>query len=382
MRTGALVKRICLQMLRDKRTLALMFVAPLLVLTLMYFLFNGNTVNPKIGAVGVDKNLVKIIEKAKIDVKQYDKATEKTVVDENLDGLLQMNNGKLTLTLKNADPSTAKPLQMKINQAVAAFSQTKLMQQIPSLTGMNKPNPKAAGMNQQNPKTTGMNQQNPMLTGKLTQQTMTTKYVYGNKDTVFFDVLSPILVGFFVFFFVFIISGIGLLRERTTGTLERLMSTPIRRTEIVTAYLIGFGIFAVIQTIIVVLYAINVLDIVLMGSIFNVILINLLLALVALSLGILLSTFASSEFQMMQFIPIAVVPQVFFAGIFPLSGMADWLQIIAKIFPMYYAGDALKRVMYEGFGLADIGGDLLALVIFAAIFIVLNIVALKRYRTL
>jgi ABC-2 type transport system permease protein len=352
MRIGALVKRICLQMLRDKRTLALMFVAPLLVLTLMYFLFNGNTVNPKLGVVGVDKNLVNIIEKAKIDVKQYDKATEKTVVDDNLDGLLQMENGKLTLTLQNADPSTAKPLQMKINQAVAAFSQVKLMQQ------------------------------NPMLAGKLTQQTIKTNYVYGNKDTVFFDVLSPILVGFFVFFFVFIISGIGLLRERTTGTLERLMSTPIRRTEIVTAYLIGFGIFAVIQTIIVVLYAINVLDIVLVGSIFNVILINLLLALVALSLGILLSTFAASEFQMMQFIPIAVVPQVFFAGIFPLAGMAKWLQMIAKIFPMYYAGDALKGVMYEGFGLADIGGDLLALIIFAAIFIVLNILALKRYRTL
>ncbi|NRD76529.1 ABC transporter permease [Bacillus sp. BRMEA1] len=370
MRISALVKRICLQMLRDKRTLALMFVAPLLVLTLMYFIFNGNTVNPKIGVVGVDQGLIKIIEKAKIDVKNYDKATKQTVVDDKLDGLLQDENGKLTLILQNADPSTAKPLQMKINQAVAVYSQTKLMQQLPMMTGM------------PNSKTLGMTQQNPAVTDKFTEKTMTTKYVYGNKDTAFFDVLSPILVGFFVFFFVFIISGIGLLRERTTGTLERLMSTPIRRTEIVTAYLIGFGIFAVVQTIIVVLYAINVLDIVLVGSMINVIFINLLLALVALSLGILLSTFASSEFQMMQFIPIAVVPQVFFAGIFPLSGMANWLQIIAEIFPMYYAGDALKKVMYEGFGLTDIGGDLLALVIFALLFIVLNIVALKRYRTL
>ena len=65
--------------------------------------------------------------------------------------------------------------------------------------------------------------------------------MYGSSETVFFDVLSPILIGFFVFFFVFLISGIGLLKERTTGTLERLMSTPIRRGEIVTAYLVGYG---------------------------------------------------------------------------------------------------------------------------------------------
>jgi ABC-2 type transport system permease protein len=160
------------------------------------------------------------------------------------------------------------------------------------------------------------------------------------------------------------------------------MSTPIRRWEIVTAYLVGYGIFAVIQTIIVVFYSINVLDIVLVGSIWNVLLINLILALVALSLGILLSTFAASEFQMIQFIPIAVIPQIFFAGIFPLEGMADWLQGVAKVMPMYYAGDALKGVMYKGFSFNDISGDLLALVIFAAIFIVLNIFSLKKYRKL
>ncbi|CAH2717654.1 putative multidrug ABC transporter permease YbhS [Neobacillus rhizosphaerae] len=352
MRVLALIKRICQQMFRDKRTLALLFVAPLLILTLMYFLFNGSTVNPKLGVVGIDENLVKIIEKAKIDVKQYEKVTAKTVVDDDLDGLLEQDNGKFKLTLQNDDPGTAKALQMKVNQAVAAAGQIKLIQQ------------------------------NPALAANITQKNIETKYVYGNKDTVFFDVLSPILVGYFVFFFVFIISGIGLLRERTTGTLERLMSTPIRRTEIVTAYLVGYGIFAVIQTIIVVFYSINVLDLVLVGSIWNVLLINLLLALVALSLGILLSTFAASEFQMIQFIPIVIIPQIFFAGIFPPEGMADWLRAVGKIMPIYYAAGALKDVMYKGAGFSEISGDLLALVIFAAIFIVLNIFALKKYRKL
>ncbi|MFP5105576.1 ABC transporter permease [Neobacillus sp. C211] len=352
MRVLALIKRICQQMFRDKRTLALLFVAPLLILTLMYFLFNGNTVNPKLGVAGVNSGLTTAFKKADINLKVYKSVTNHTILNDDLDGLLQQENGKIKLILLNDDPTKAKALQMKVNQVISAQFQAQIMMQSSG---------KALAMT---PKSIDIN------------------YVYGDSDTVFFDVLSPILVGFFVFFFVFIISGIGLLRERTTGTLERLMSTPIRRWEIVTAYLVGYGIFAVIQTMIVVFYAINVLDIVLVGSIWNVLLINLVLALVALSLGILLSTFAASEFQMIQFIPIAVIPQIFFAGIFPLEGMADWLQAVAKVMPMYYAGDALKGVMYKGFSLSDISGDLLALVIFAAIFIVLNIFSLKKYRSL
>lgn len=352
MRVWALIKRIILQMLRDKRTLALLFLAPLLVLTLMHLIFNGKEVKPTLGVVDVNTELVKILEKAKIDVVSYPNgANAKTVVDDDLDGLLKMTQESPELILQNSDPSISKTLQMKVNQVLGTFAQSMQM-------GKNAPQIKN-------------------MPAKLD-----TTYVYGNSDTSIFDVLSPVLVGFFVFFFVFLISGIGLLRERTTGTLERLLSTPIRRSEIVFSYLVGYGIFAVIQTIIVVFYSVNILDMVLVGSIWNVIFINLLLALVALSLGILLSSFASSEFQMVQFIPLVVVPQIFFSGIFPLEGMADWLQSLGKAMPLYYAADALKGIMYKGWGLSDIGRDILALCIFAICFIVLNIFALKKYRTL
>ncbi len=351
MRILALIKRICQQMLRDKRTLALLFLAPLLILTLMYFIFNGNTVHPKLAVVNVDHTLINVLEKADVDIIEYDSANKETMIADDLDGLLQLKNKEFDLTLLNSNPSTAKVLLMKVNQAVASQAQSQLIKQ----------------------------NIGPV---DVRNQSVDTHYVYGNSETEYFDVLSPILVGFFVFFFVFLISGIGLLKERTTGTLERLMATPIRRGEIVTAYLIGFGIFAVIQTIIVVLYSITVLDMVMVGSVWNVILINLLLALVALSLGTLLSTFAASEFQMVQFIPIAVVPQIFFTGIFPLEGMAHWLQAIGKVMPMYYAADALKGVMYQGKRIGEIGGDLLALAIFAIIFIILNLFALKKYRKL
>lgn len=345
MRVLALIKRIIKQMLRDKRTLALLFFAPLIVLTLMYFFFNGNAIDPELGTVDADQRFIAALENRGIQVERYVEGDKGTVVEKDLDGLLVAEGNGATLTLLNDDPSVARFLLMQVNQVL-------LMQSY-------APNGGAPAENQ-----------------------LETDYIYGSGDTEFFDVLSPVLIGFFVFFFVFLISGIGLLKERTSGTLERLMATPIRRWELVAAYLAGFGLFAVIQTVIVVTFSILVLDVVLLGSVWHVILINLLLALVALSLGTLLSSFAASEFQMVQFIPIVVIPQIFFAGIFPVEGMADWLQGIGRIMPIYYAADALKAVMYKGLGLAEISGDLLALAIFATVFIILNVIALKKHRKL
>lgn len=85
---------------------------------------------------------------------------------------------------------------------------------------------------------------------------------------------------------------------------------------------------------------------------------------------------------MVQFIPLVIVPQIFFSGIFPVEGMADWLQNLGRIMPLYYGADALKSVMYRGEGLGDVAGNLSILALFALVFIVLNILALKRHRKL
>lgn len=341
----ALVKRVLLQISRDRRTLALLFIAPMLVLTLMNLVFNGNAVKPTLGITGENEQLVAALEAADIIVEPYRTVSNvtATIEEDELDGFLQADN--FVLTLQNDDPAIAKGLQMKVQQIVQRL-------------------------------------QGPVTTNQPATEAIVTDYVYGSSDTVAFDIFSPILIGFFVFFFVFLIAGIGLLNERTTGTLERLLATPIKRGEIVTGYMLAYGLLAIIQTIIIVLFAVNVLDITIEGSIWHVILINIVVALVALSLGILLSTFASSEFQMVQFIPLVIVPQVFFSGIFSIEGMAEWLQVFAKFMPFYYAAEALKGVMYKGFGLADISTNLYILLSFAFVFVVLNMFALKKYRKL
>lgn len=362
----ALVKRICIQMIRDKRTLALMMVAPLVILTLLHYLLDADTAPPKLGVVSIDEAIIEQLKELEIDVVKYEQFSNahQIISNDQLDGLLLFEDKEINLTITNDQPSTAKILQTKVLQAINAVNSKE----------------QAGNFSKIIKEIEGKLPSNTLNLEPIEVPSINTSFIYGTKDTTFFDQLSPILVGFFVFFFVFLISGIGLLRERTTGTLDRLMATPIKRYEIVFGYLIGYGLFAIVQTLIVVFFSIKVLNIMLVGSLWNVVLINLSLALVALLLGILLSAFANSEFQMMQFIPIAIIPQVFFAGILPMEGMPEWMQIIAKFMPMYYGGNALGDVMYKGLGLESIKNGLFILLGFAMLFIILNIFALKKYR--
>ncbi|HCF50731.1 MAG TPA: ABC transporter permease, partial [Syntrophomonas sp.] len=157
----------------------------------------------------------------------------------------------------------------------------------------------------------------------------------------------------------------------------RLLSTPIKRWEIVAGYVIGFGLVTVLQSFLISWYCVYVLKIVMIGSFALVLLITLLSAMVALTLGILASTAASNEFQMMQFIPIVIVPQVFFSGLFDLSPS---LQVVEMFMPLHYIADALRQVMIKGNGLAAISLDLTVILSCSIVFIILNTVLLKKYR--
>lgn len=396
MRTIAIVKRVLREMLRDKRTLALMFIAPLFILSLMYFLFQNNSTSvAKIGVSNVNTSLVKALKNKHTDLTAYgDHANAKTTIRQhNLAAFIHEQDGKLTVTYSNSQPSDTalvkQALQggvtkLKVQALVAATkTQKRVLQQqakvLKTVMAQQQKLQAAQGTTRGQTVTVG-------ATGSTTKPkaapnyTVTSHYLYGNADSTFFDTFLPVLLGFFVFFFVFLISGISLLNERTTGTLTRLLATPVRRGEIITGYLVGYGIFAVIQTIITVTFALTVFNVHMLGSVWLILLINFLLAMVALSMGIFISTFANSEFQMVQFIPLLIVPQVFFSGIITIATMPDWLQWLAHIFPLYYGGDALMNVATRGFSLGDVSGDLWILLLFAVVFTALNVVGLKRYR--
>ena len=195
-----------------------------------------------------------------------------------------------------------------------------------------------------------------------------------------FDNFGAILIGLFVFFFVFLIASVAFLGERTSGTLERLLTTPVYRWEIVMGYLLGFGVFTMIQSTLVAWFAIHILGVMMIGSFALVLFITILTAIVALSIGIALSTFANNELQVIQLLQVILVPQVFFSGLFDMSAMPSWLQFIGRFMPLSYSVESLKMIMIRGNGWGDIAGNVYILLgIFLVLFVV-NTLALKKYR--
>lgn len=204
-------------------------------------------------------------------------------------------------------------------------------------------------------------------------------YVAGKADGTLFDKFGTQLIGIIIFFFVFLIAGINFLGERTSGTLERLLSTPIRRWEIVLGYLIGYSVLAILQSILLILFSVYVLKLEVAGNLLLVILISLVTAINALSFGILLSTLANSEFQMIQFIPIVILPQIFLCGLFRVSG---FVKNFSYIMPLNYSSHALMEVMIKGNGISSILFDLILLISMSILIVLANIFLLKKQRSI
>ena len=370
-----ITKRIFKQTIRDIRTLMLLLVAPLLILTLLYYIFtvSDNSNGVKVGVHDIPESLKQELQSQDITIENFKNHNniDDKIKEDNLTGFIHMQNHELEVTFANDNP-TDKGVMASTNQK---WLTNHNMSQMKENTKSLKKALEQVQSRIPNNANTG-----PSMTENREPIKINTHYLYGDKDATYFDTINPILIGFFVFFFTFLISGIGLLKERTSGTLERLLSSPIKRSHIIYGYIMGYGIFSVIQTFVVVIYAIYVLNIAVEGSIWLVLATTVLTALVALTFGILLSTFASSEFQMIQFIPLVIVPQVLFAGLIPISSMNIGLQYFAHLMPLFYTGQAMQDVMIKGFDVQDIYINLGVLFGIFVVLLILNILGMKRYR--
>lgn len=172
--------------------------------------------------------------------------------------------------------------------------------------------------------------------------------LYGDALDDAVDFYIPVLPPFFVFFFVFLISGMAFLNERTSGTAERLLASPLGRWELVLGYVLGYLPAALVQAAITIAFARWALGGPWGG--WPVVVAVLLLALAAECLGVFVSAFARTEFQVVQFIPIVILPQLLLAGIFwPITELPGWLQPIAQALPLTWAVDAIRDTAIRGF---------------------------------
>ncbi len=193
------------------------------------------------------------------------------------------------------------------------------------------------------------------------------------------DYIAPALLATLALFFSFLLTGISFLREHSQGTMERLMASPVSRLDIVVGYLFGFFIFALTQTLIILLFTIYVLDVRYYGDLWQIFVFQIVVIIGAVNLGIFISTFARNEFQMTQFIPLIIIPQVFLSGvIWPVEQMPDYLQWLSVVLPLTYAVDGLRGIMLAGKSLLDVGFELSVLIGFAVIISILAAITLRR----
>ncbi len=170
-------------------------------------------------------------------------------------------------------------------------------------------------------------------------------YMFKDNPFVKFSNLALTMLGIFPFLIMFLITSIAMLRERTTGTLERLLTTPLRKTDLLFGYGIAFGLAAALQASLACFVAYQFLGMNTKGSPGLVVLIAIANAVLGVALGLLASAFATTEFQAVQFMPVVVLPQILLCGLFVArTAMVGWLQAISNYLPLTYSVEALDQV--------------------------------------
>jgi len=345
-RLRALISRVVAEIRRDRPSLALLFIAPVVITGLLTFILReGDTPDVSVAlaneasgpAAIVGTALTTTLEDEGITVSDVpDEGTARARVEAETDSLAIVlppdlaSGGQITMITLGLDPGGEAAQLGVVREAVSTA--------VAGVTGARVP-------------------------------VVVRETIYGTGSDDPMVAFAPAIVAFFIYFFVYLLTGVSFLRERTGGTLERLMATPVTRGEIVSGYTLGFGLFAMIQVAVLLAWALGTihvpaigplpefaigLGIPVVGSPLLAYLVVVVLALGAVSLGIFLSTFARTELQVIQFIPIVLVPQFLLSGVlFPVNSLPEILQPLVVIMPLGYAVDALRLVFIAGADLAS-----------------------------
>ncbi|MGV8976831.1 MAG: ABC transporter permease [Cellulomonas sp.] len=192
------------------------------------------------------------------------------------------------------------------------------------------------------------------------------------------DEFGPLLLGLFPLIVMFIVTSVAMLRERTSGTLERLMAGPIGKGDVIAGYAIAFGLLAVLQAVVLTSFTAGVLGMDARGSLGAIMLVAVLDAVLGSTLGLAASSVARTEFQAVQLMPAILFPQLIVCGLLtPRSAMPGALEAISRVLPLTYGIDALQQLA-KGAVLTDVRGDVLVIIGFIALAVVVGAATLRR----
>ena len=372
-RVAAIAGRILRQFRHDPRTVALIAIVPLVVMALIGYLISDDKEPLPVAVVNADAPVATPAGEISIGgliSRELSHAPTLTV-------RLVANEGAAERQVREGDVAGAVILPTTLTEALAAHEPAQIRVIVrgvepglegPVLNGLSSAivalRTTPAGARLAGP---GLSVERVALLGASGLETL--------------DYNAPVLIAVFAFLFTFMLTSVAFLRERSTGTLARLMASPVSRLEVLAGYLLGFLGFAMLQALLVLGYVTWILHVHVEGSIWIVLLFLGVLVVGVVNLGIALSFYARNELQVVQFIPLILLPQVFLGGLFwPVQSLWAPLRYLSQVFPLTHAGAALRAVMVGGDSLGGVTARLLALIGFAAAMTLLGVLALRNQR--
>jgi ABC-2 type transport system permease protein len=343
-RVGVVALRIIRQLKRDRRTISLITLAPIFLMVLFGYALSGEMSGIKLGLVDegghstLRSHLARTTDFAILYLGSESDA-ERLITEGRLNGAVILRPDEVKV-LKDAS-------SLQMSDVILAQVNAGLQEEmVSSMSGA--------------------------------RFLLTQRYIFGY-DLDMIETVGPAVLGLVVFFFTFIIAAISFLRERTQGTLEKFLVSPLNRIEMISGYILGFSLFAIIQSATTLLVVVFAFGVPMRGNPLLAFTIVLLLGAGALVLGSFLSNFARSEFQVVQFIPIVIIPQIVLSGVFwPLQSVPEFLRPISHILPLTYSSEALRAVMLKGASLSQILPDLLFLCGFFVLMFIAATLMLRR----
>jgi ABC-2 type transport system permease protein len=409
--------RILQQFKHDPRTVVMFIVAPILVLWLFSVLLGGSTYEPKLAGVDLPPEITSVLKTQGATFEALDAQTAADKLNNReIDAIITLDNGTLNVEVEGTDTSRTGAVMSVINASikeVAANQREELSEELKTrMEDLGTTLQQMADALEQSREALAQMQgalaasgasallMSPtsslppeLPTGNLNMNKIEdlefevliseveVSYLHGSSEWNAFDFFGPVFIGIFIFVFVFITSSMSLLTERTGGTMERLLATPIKAWQLVLGYCLGFGLVSIIQAFLVLWACISLVGFPNEGSLLTVVGVTASLALVSLTLGLLASGLARTPLQVIQFMLLLVIPQVLLCGIFDLSQAPEWMQVLSLCFPITHGAEALRSVMLRGATFADIAPQLAILWGFVIAFFTLACASFRKRKT-
>lgn len=351
-----MVRRVLRQILRDRRTLAMIVMQPLVIMAVFGYAFGGEVRDARVAVANLDRGtigeeILGQVDAEKVRLLHLETAAEVeaamregrvtvgVVIPVNFTRSLEAASSPggggtafLTIYQDNTNPQVTAAAQLAFADAFADALEAR--------------------------------------TGREASFAFDERVVYGSEDARSLEFFVPGIAAFSILQLGSLLTVVSIVKERTLGTLPRLLASPVRRHELVLGYATAYGLFSVVQAAAVLGVATLVFQVPIRGSLLLALLVTTLVGVVALGFGILVSGIAKNEFQAIQSVFFLSFPNLFLAGIFaPIEAMPEPVRPFSRIVPLTYAVDALRATINRGAGVGAIASELLVLAGFATAFL-------------